>query len=378
MKAGAPWRKDVPQRFKEQIAAQAPFKVEPLKEYLRDCNTGMQAYLAPLVRKAPKRRSGYDILFVQCTDARTSLIRPEAFLRYNITHRRIAGNIAGNCEPAEKLNLKAHIIVEGHYGCGAVAAVRNAKGLQDHDGNITTNLDMHVLLSGIPTFVTDKSFSPRTAERVNARAQAGQFTEYLISIGRTDISVYPAYHNWHDGQNRYEWLGRTAAELPPVSLRERIEKSSGEMYDYAVAEGRTYATQYATHTTIYDPSRMGFMNPRMLSGALGNEKFCVSTHFDSFKDGGSKRERRSKFSIPSILYAGYDYDEEHRHHGHVAGVGGRDGTHILAIMDPDAGVISRVKNYLLQTYPVIRELTDNGERILSMVCHPGSLKVDIL
>jgi hypothetical protein len=376
MKAGAPWRRDVPQKFKDQIAAQAPFQVEPLKEYLRSCNTAMQGYLAPFVSRAPKRRSGYDLLIVQCTDARTSIIRPEEFLRYNIIHRRIAGNIAGNCEPAPKLNQNAHIIVEGHYGCGAVAAACKTKEPKSADGTITTENNMYTLLTAIPQYV--KQLGPRDAERANARLQALEFMEYLRAIERTDIRVYPAYHDWHDDTDHYDWLGISASEMPASSLARRIEKSSGEMFEFAKVEGRTYTMQYATHTTVYDPKRLGLLNPRMLSGALGNEKFCVTVDYEPIINRASRSERLSRFSIPSILYAGYDYDEEHKHHGHVAGVGGKDGTHILAIMDTDPAVIKLVKEHLLRTYKVIKDLTDNGERILSLVCDPKTLKVDVL
>ena len=62
-------------------------------------------------------------------------------------------------------------------------------------------------------------------------------------------------------------------------------------------------------------------------------------------------------ALGSVMYAGYD--PANGHFGHVGGVGGRDGTHLLGIMDTSKDVLANVKEYLL-SQPAIKELTRNG------------------
>jgi hypothetical protein len=76
----------------------------------------------------------------------------------------------------------------------------------------------------------------------------------------------------------------------------------------------------------------------------------------------------------SVMYANFDQG------GHVNGVGGPKGTHILGIMDISTEVLHKVKRYLLEApeFEIIRNLTNNGETIFLMYYDKLSGRIEFI
>ncbi len=375
MKHCAPWRSGIPDRFMVQVAEKRPFDVASLKEYLLRSNAGVRERIigphisshGPLVHAGSSDQSGfkgYDFKLHQCTDARHVTVPPQFFLKFSAIHRRTAASVVGNGRGFKDVRAGGAIIAEAHKTCGGTAAAyafetspKPPTGRIDMDPNILT------LINHIPHNVKRLS-DPSVRDRENALTQAFIIRRLLKQLhGRTDISVWPAYYSWESG---YDWLGETPSERPSPEVMQKMRQAARIMTRYALAEGREFETQYAALTMLYDPYRLGRVNdPRAVFGSLGNEMFCVTADFRNVTASQTSNERLSRLSLASLFYAGFD--SAGGHHGHVRGVGGSDGTHILGIMDTSREVIGRVKKHLLETFPIINQLTHGGERILSIL-----------
>jgi hypothetical protein len=378
----APWRKNIPPRLKEQMAAKAPFQIAPLKEYLAYGNASVQGAVAKHVsEKGPLRpvesKSGYDLKHVQCTDSRQVTLHPNRLLEYHVIHKRFAGNVTTKGTGLKNVSHGGVLIVEGHETCGACKAAHDYEGsLKPGVTSITMDPAIYRIISSIPQHIRCMNDDTERGE-ANAIVQAFYAKQILSSrYGKQDVLVCPAFYSWTTG---HRWLGATeGVDLPKAELRTAISGDALMMTGYAIAEGREFSRQYAALTMLYDPYRLGRVNdPRAVFGALGNEMFCVTADFRAFQLE-TKHVHEKRIATPalgSVMYAGYDASGGH--FGHVSGVGGNDGTHILGIMDTSTEVLAGVKEYLL-SQPAIKELTNNGEKILSILYDPATVKATFL
>ncbi|MDD5340655.1 MAG: hypothetical protein PHV13_05425 [Candidatus ainarchaeum sp.] len=380
----APWRSVIPEGFRKQVASKEPFQVAPLIEYLSSGNAAIQGVVvAHIAEKGPlqavQARSKYDLKYVQCTDSRQVTLHPNRLLEYDILNKRYAGNVTARGTGLRNVRPGGTIIVEGHETCGACKAAHDHQpSLKARDATVTLDHAIYAIISSIPEYVRCMS---NDAERgkANAVIQATYAREILkLKYKKDNVAVCPAFYSWTSG---HEWLGSTAGvDLPLDAIRAGISEDARLMTEYALAEGRDFGTQYAALTMLYDPYRLGKVNdPRAVFGALGNEMFCVTSDFRAFQSDAPKQASEKRIATPalgSVMYAGYD--SSGGHFGHVSGVGGSDGTHILGIMDTSRDVIENVKAYLLDKFPVIKELTKNGERILPILYDPATVKATFL
>ena len=370
----APLRRGLPEKFLLQIARQQPFQVEPLREYLAQGNAAIVREVAQYVRKHgplqhPRPSSGYEVAVKECTDARVAAIDLPLLLKYRMVHARTAGNVIRNGAMFKTLAKGGLAIVNGHRTCGACAAAHSLVNQEKPD----INENILAILTTIPYYVRAMGDHAKR-DRENAKVQAYYARRLLKFAGREDVYVYPSFYDWTSPEP-LDWL-RFQPAAAPANL---LKRTARKMTRYAMAEGRDFSTQYAAFTMLYDTSRFGRVNdPRVGCGALlGNEMFCVSADFRSFDPASRPEpERISNTAMGSVMYAGYD--PANGHFGHVAGVGGREGTHILGIMDVCAKTLHNVKRYLLENYPLIRDLTENGKRIMLMHYDRDTAKVTFL
>ncbi len=390
----APWRKGIPDAFKKQVAGKVSFAVPLLIDYLSSGNKAMQAIVAQHIQRygqleAIKNRSNYDLQLVQCTDSRHATIHPNLLLEsHHIIHKRFAGNVTTKGTGLRNVSASGTIVVEGHEACGACKAAHDhEESLKPGDAKITMDPSIYRIISSIPPHVRNMGDDN---ERVKANAVVQAFYAHQILsdlYGRPDMKVCPAFYSWTSG---YKWLGSPkSGNLPPRWFQDGLSSDAQLMTRYAIAEGRKFDTQYAALTMLYDPYRLGRVNdPRAIFGALGNEMFCVTADLRVFDPGFAEHllkthhdpqkleKRLATPTLGSIMYAGYEVSGGH--FGHVSGVGGTSGTHILGIMDASKDVIAAVKSYFLENFPVIKELTENGKRILPILYDPATVKATFL
>lgn len=380
----APWRTAIPGGFKKQIAAKEPFQVTPLIEYLSSGNAAMEAVVAKHIQRAGPLQTitdkrGHAIKHVQCTDSRHVTLHPSRLLESHIIHKRFAGNVTTKGTGLRNVSPGGIIVVEGHEACGACKSAHDyEQSLKPGDTQITMDPAIYRIISSIPTHVRCLSDDD---ERGKANAVVQAFYAHQILKGLYDkpnVMVCPAFYSWTSG---HKWLGSTAnVDLPPRWFRDNLTTDARVMTGYAIAEGRDFSKQYAALTMLYDPYRLGRVNdPRAIFGSLGNEMFCVTADFRAFDPANAKHIHEKRLATPtigSVMYAGYDVSGGH--FGHVSGVGGSDGTHILGIMDTSKEVIEAVKAYILGYDPAIKELTKNGERILPILYDPATVKATFL
>jgi hypothetical protein len=365
----APWRKSLHHEPLLQIARQEPFQLEPLKAYLRDGNsvTVSMVYKQRPIQH-PRPADGYEIAEKECTDARVATTDLALLLKYKMVHARTAGNVIRNGAVFKTLAPGGVAIVNGHRTCGACAAAHSLADQEkpDIDANILA------IITTIPPYVRAIA-DPAIRDRENAKIQAVYARRLLKFAGRQDIYVYPSFYDWTSPEP-LSWL----RFQPSAASAELLKRTAKKLTEYAMAESRDFNSQYAALTVLYDAYRLGRINdPRVIFGALGNEIFCVSADFRSFDKTLQKQDERiSHTAMGSVMYAGYD--ASNGHHGHVAGVGGHGGTHILGIMDVCSKTLRNVKKHLLDNYPSIRELTEGGRRILLMHYNKDTAKVTFM
>jgi len=369
----APWRKGYCKDVLERIAAQVPLPLDAIKEHYFQANAGVVEKVGAAGElRVPKKEEGnrwnYEIAMKQCTDARQVTTDLGMLLRYIMIHERTAGNVVRKGEVFKNLSVFGIGIVEGHYKCGATGVAYKYRDVDAPD------IDKNILriLSAISPYVRDIA---DTAERDRENA-VDQANRVRMILRRASMSnkVYPGFFTWENGSGRnYEWLGE---EMPDPRFHQLFSETAGRMTDYAYAEGRDFDSQYASITMIYDPFRLGRINdPRAIFDALGNEMFCVT--FDLRRlmrdvDGLGDPLPLSRTGMGSVLYANFDQG------GHVSGVGGVNGTHAIGILDPDDRVIEKTRAYLLDNFPEIKNLTNNGDSIFSIRYDPASARAVFL
>ncbi len=364
----APWRRDIPAGFRETIAKKQPFGLEPLKDYMLCGNSAVAGMVADhiarhgtLIHPHP-RNGGYDIALKECTDARAVAYDLDFLLKYGTIHARTAGSVVRNGAIFKSLKQGGLAVVSSHRTCGATAAAHSLIEQEKPEG---VDVNVFSIVTTIPYYVRAM---PDHAKRdpENAKAQAFFARRVLKAGKRDDIYVFPSYLDW-SAEEPFNWL-RHKPEHPCARM---LARSAKRMTEYALAEGRNFdgnpaagePAQYAAAILLYDPYRMGRVSdPRAFIGALGNEFFCVSADMRSFDPSKEARKYPSATAMGSVMYAGFD--KSNGHYGHVAGVGGHDGTHILGIIDTCEQALINAKRYLLETYPLIKELTEQGQRIM--------------
>jgi hypothetical protein len=369
----APWRKELPEKFLLQIARKQPFQVEPLREYLMACNDAVVRQVEEHIRahgplKHPHPgNGGVQIGIKACTDSRAVITDPAFSLKYGTIYARTAGNVVRNAALFKTLSPGGLAIVNGHRTCGACAA---AHALVDQE---MPDIDVNILaiLTTIPYYVRARKDHAKR-DRENAKIQA-HFARRILKnteVNRPDIYVYPSFYDWTEPEP-LDWLRHRPNSAPADTL----QRTARKMTEYAMAEGRDFTDQYAAFTLLYDAYRVGRLDDPF--GRLGNEIFTATGDFRSFdKKMWEQAERLSATAMGSVMYAGYD--SSNSHHGHVSGVGKHDGTHILGILDICADTLHHVKAHLLANYPLIRDLTEGGKRIMLMHYNRDTAQVTFL
>jgi len=364
----APWRKDYSESALNRIAAQRPLSLEMLRSHYSQANAKtVERLKAKGDLEQPEKKDSrwnFQIAIKQCTDARQVTIDLDMLERFLIIHERTAGNVVRNGMAFKSLSDLGVGIVEGHYQCGATGVaykLRNSdlSGIDEHILRIITAVSPHV----------QNIAESGERDRENAVDQAWRVKRILRRINMSN-NVYAGFFTWENGPHgpNYQWLGE---QSPDPQINFAFHESSSRIAGFSLAEGRSFDTQYATITMMYDPYRLGRINdPRVIFDALVNEMFCVT--FDLRRMEDETIRPLSRTGMGSVKYANFDKG------GHVAGVGGEDGTHALGIVDPDENVLDRVKGYLLDNFPQIKELTQNGLAILPIKYDPETAKAEFL
>jgi len=421
----APWRKDLPREHIRRIAAQERFERAPLIEYYQECNAAVQSHLHLILGRDrnterhssssppgrdPERpgeiargeKIGYDMAIVQCPDARHAYLDLELLLAHRIIHQRTAGSTVIRAAMFPNLREGGFALVEGHKECGACKAA--------HELEKSTDAEVHYtiarIVDAIEYYIRIEP-DPEIRDRLNARKQAFTAEEKMETLGRNEY-VYPAFFSWDQGKPNLEWLDEWVSPKLPVAQRKNIlgkmsrwerimslhsnpyknklEEAAAKNLQYAMAEGRNFTKQYAGMAILYDPYRLdritsvrpGCINdPRPILGLLGDEAFATSMDLRPFDPKFSiSQEKVSRTAMGSIIYAAFD--KHNGHYGHVGGVGGHDGTHLLGIMDVSEQVLERLTRHLVDTHPIIAELTNRGRDIIKMLYRPDTVKVEFL
>lgn len=363
----APWRKDYSKEALEKIARQEPLPLAMVRQHYSQANTVLLDRLSGQKLVQPvneKGRWNFDIGMKQCTDARQVTIDLDTLLKFLVIHERTAGNVVRRGMVFKSLTDHGLGIVEGHYKCGATGVA-----YQLRDATVP-EIDEYILriLTSVSPYVRQIENAGRR-DRENAVDQAWRARRMVKLEGR-EINVCAGFYTWENGLEgpNYEWLDHSA---PGRIIYPIFVDGAKRMTSYALAEGRDLDSQYAAITMIYDPFRLGRINdPRVILDALSNEMFCVT--FDLRRMEDDKVRPLSRTGMGSVNYANFDNG------GHVAGVGGEDGTHALGIMDPDENVLDRVKRYLLDNFPAIKEMTQNGKAILPIRYDPETARAEFL
>jgi len=361
----APWRKQLDRRIIRMMAEQEPLQAGLIKEHYTHCNRvfadRVAMYEAEHGRLDDPKPGEYLIAKKKCTDARQFTESLDMFLHIPMIHENTAGSIVREGHVFRVLHPDGFGIVEGHYGCGAMQAAH-----QVHNDTFKGDRNEHLerIVHSIPPAVAAPADSS-VRDRRNSIHQAAM-AKFAMEDAGMKQPVYSTFVTWEYGVD-YQWLrGMPVSRMPTI-----IENEARQMYDYALAEGRNFSPQYATMTLIYDPYRLGrFNDPRITMDALMNEFFCVTFDFRRLENGD--RRPLSRTGMGSLVYANF-----HNGKGHVHGVGGENGTHIVGVLDRDENVISRAIAELLSD-PQIRELTRNGAAILPIRYDPQSRLVAFL
>ncbi len=382
----APWRKGIDEKYVIQIAEKKPFCVEPLKDYLNQGNSAIVDKVAkriesngPLLDLNPQKKN-YEIGEKECPDARSATADLELLLRLNMVHERTAGNVVRQGWLYKVLAQDGIGIVKGHMTCGACEAAH----AYNNDERPPVDDNILAIMTSIPPYVRSIADHAKR-DRENAKIQAVFGRNIVKDSNRSDVYVFPAFYDWTSEQ-KLEWLKRSRA--PSEEITKVLGHAAQRMTGYALAEARDFGSphplipkQFAALSMIYDPFRLGQINdPRVIFGALGNEMFCVTENFRPFDTDARGPRMLSRTAMGSVMYAGYDMEEKagHVHYGHVGGVGGADGTHILGIMDVSEQVLLNVKMHILAKYPLIKQLTDDGQKILLIKYDKQTAKAEFI
>lgn len=421
----APWRRDIPLEFIARVAAQERFERAPLIEYLQAANACVQREVITMLGRerniqdrsssAPPGKDaklqddisngikpGYDAAIVQCPDARHAYFLLSLLLSHRIIHQRTAGSTVIRGAMFQTLKEGGLASVESHKKCGACKAA--------HDLEKSTDAEVHYTIARIVDAIEYYVRILEDAEirdRANAKKQAFVAEQCLELAGRGEL-VHPAFFSWDEGRPNLQWLDSWLPDGIPSKVREKIlndparrarmdallanplmlelEEAARISMAYAQAEGRDFTTQYATMALLYDPYRLdrirsirpGCINdPRIILGELGNGFFATTMDLRPFDPAFERhREKVSRTAMGSVVYAALD--KHNGHYGHVGGVGGKDGTHLLGIMDISEVVLERLTKHLVDTHPIVAELTRGGKDIIKMLYHPDKVKVEFL
>lgn len=308
----------------------------------------------------------------KCTDSRVDTTDLDLLLQLEMVHEWTAGNVVRAGHMFRTLKSGGLGIVMGHQSCGACnAAYDYQKAINAHTK--TTEIDPRILeiLMTIPVYVREIA-DPTERSQENAIAQT-YFAQRILASGEKKVSIVPTFYTW-EGEQNLERLDSATCLSPDMNT---LATTARRITGHALAEGRDFSTQYAALTVLHDPYRLGRINdPRVIVGALGNEMFCVTSDLRPFDSNPQKEKHLSTTAMGSVMYAGYD--KANGHYGHVRGVGGPDGTHILGILDISEDVLRNVKRFILETYSEIKTFTDNGELILLMHYNPDTAEVKFL
>jgi len=361
----APWRRDYDKKLLKMIADQKPMEADIIKSHYSQGNSVFKGRVDEFEKENSKlsdpKPGEYKLAKKKCTDARQLTESLGMYFVMPIIHENTAGSIVREGHVFKVLAPDGFGVVEGHYECGA-----NAVAHAFHNDTFKGDKNEHVvrIANSIPPAVAAPD-NPSVRDRRNAIHQAAM-ARFTLEDAKMHQPIYPAFVTWENGVD-YQWLkGMPVSELPSL-----MENDVRQMYDYALAEGRNFGPQYSTITMIYDPYRLGrFNDPRIIMDALMNEFFCVT--FDFRRLGNGHPRPLSRTGMGSLIYANF-----HDGMGHVKGVGGSDGTHIVGVMDKDEKIIERAVSELLSD-PQIRELTLNGARILPIKYDPETRLVTFL
>jgi hypothetical protein len=296
----------------------------------------------------------YMLSIKECTDARAVCGTVYSYFRRTMIHERTAGASVRNGHVFSLLNTEFGIgVIVSHFACGGENVAN-----RHHTGQIDGYSDLSIrgIVEAVPAGIA-RIPDPILRTKCNCRSQVATVDGILESIGMGN-SIYPTMLTWENWPKiNLLWLGVNQSRTP--ELVNRLEASAQTLWGVALELGRSPKEQYAHTIAFYDPTRLGrFNDPRVIFDSLPNEMFCVTENFDGFENGSTEL---SNSALGSLRYAGF------LNGGHVFGVGHRDGTRHVLIIDTDASVVRKVKNALLASSEDIRDLTCNGETITMAV-----------
>ncbi len=388
----AKWRSGFDLKHVDAVARKIPLSRGPLIDYYSQGNSNTGTMVSSFVREngPVTHPANYGVGIKSCADARQATHGLSTLLRFDVIHERTAGSVVRSAHFAKHLRPGGFGIVEGHRTCGACAAAHEFEmaRLAGHNMDEVPPGILKILMS-MPEHVR-RIHDPAIRDPENAIAQAFVARRILALNGHAH-PIYPAFFDWGNPQTPYRWLGEHDHDIPVEEIRDEFAAPAVRMLNYAFAEGRDLDTQYATMVVMYDPYRLGRINePHAIMSALGNELFCVTFNFDPFDpvllyapDLGRRSSksmvdgvvvpRLAAAGMGSVLYAAFD--KTSNGYGHVRGVGGPDGTHIVGILDTSMEVLLGVKDHLLGTYVHINELTNHGATIVLMHYDRDTAKV---
>jgi len=403
----APWRRELSKSITKQITGPdpQPLQREPLLEYLGAGNHAVTGEVArhvkangPLVH--PKKINGnwdFEVAIEQCTDARHVTMSLEMLLKYSILHDRDAGSVVSRAQIFLNAARDAIRIAEVHEGCGASKVAHQLRDLKVPEG---LDANIFYLLTHIPAYVRYIA-DPVERNIENAVAQADKVRRILERAGKPS-AVNQVYYSWSDVEMPYGRIIRNLSEAQGLGITEEewsrkshhgrmlvksedrgvlsdLSRTAVEMRDYALAEGRELGEQYAAITWLYDAYRLGRINdPRAIFGALANEMFCVTVNLRPFdpkerEPGDGVKERLSTTAMAGVSYANFD-----RSHGLIGNVRGVNETHMTGIIDTSEQVLLNVKKHLMDKYPEVRSVTENGANIVLAHYDRDSGKVNFI
>ncbi len=306
----------------------------------------------------------YDVGAKECTDARSVFCDLYSSLRLSIVSERTAGNIVISGHVFSNVKDNGCKIVFGHSKCGAVTAAYEYHNGKMKKNDLTPEL-LRILTSIHPSIAKKEDDYSRVRDNAIMQATAAR-------LKLNDKNILPALILWEPEPN-IEWIFDSDFYPCPIFDRVKLTLEYGvkSLFNYALAEERTFDTQYSHTIFVYDPYRLGRLNdPRVIFGLLPNEAFCVTFDFDRILNNSSSKEL-SRTAVASVEYAGFD------HGGHVLGVGKRDGNHHIFILDREERVLEKVNSILLENnliYPWSR----GGETITLAKYNPENYSFELI
>lgn len=342
-------RKDVPSSAKLAITRQKPFReARILINYLVMCNKPVVAQVSKAGELKHPKDGKSKLATDGCVDSRVPGTDTDMAIRYQTTHSRIA---ASGYHPEHssfrRLASGGHGLSEAHECCGGLHAAHDLKDELRPSTEVPDGI-VRVARSVPLTVASIENPTKRGQEQALAQAFMAR-RDVATDLGDDGIVfIHPAYAAF-DGYSIYmphELVD--LGDLGPI-LNARMDSVYAQLA-YAHHEGRDseqLKSHFANVMVVYDPARLGRINdPRGgIFAVLPNEMFCVTADFSGFALG-AENAALTPLEMSGALYAVF-MKTEHGHHGHVKGIGGKNGTGMIMVLDPDEQVVEKVKKSVI-------------------------------